>query len=141
MPSTTLQTRLILAFILVLFSATTVAAEQPRDTIPQVDVAQLSATETFEKWGQVLFCQRIYTLPQVRSRLYDFDVEHCDQAGQLALDVISKYSKQEQEELKYRAEQHAQALSYNTSEPYHSVGACREYCRKLAEYQEQRNAQ
>ena len=61
MPSTTLQTRLILAFILVLFSATTPAAEQPKDTIPQVDVAQLSATETFEKWGQVLFCQRIYT--------------------------------------------------------------------------------
>jgi hypothetical protein len=141
MPSTTLQTRHVLAFILVLFSAITSAAEQPKDTIPNVDVAQLSATETYEKWGQVLFCQRIYTLPQVRTRLYDFDVEHCDQAGQLALDVVSKYSEQEQQELKYRAEQHAQALSYNSSEPYHSVGACREYCRKLAEYREQRNDQ
>jgi hypothetical protein len=122
-------------------TATLIAADEPRATIPQVDVEQLSATETFQKWGQILFCQRIYTMPEVTPRLYDFDVESCDQAALLAADVISKYSDRDQQELKIRAERHAKALSYNTSEPYQAVGACREYCSKLAAFREQRNGQ
>ena len=141
MHSTTLRIRLISGLILKLATSALIAADETRDTIPQVDVEQLSATETFQKWGQILFCQRIYSLPEVRPRLYDFDVEHCDQAALLAADVISKYSEQDQQYLKQRAERHAKALSFNTSEPYHSVGACREYCRKLAEFRAQRNDQ
>ena len=141
MYSTMIRIQLISGLLLILATTTLTAADELRDTIPQVDVEQLSATETFEKWGQVLFCQRIYTLPEVRSRLYDFDVQHCEQAALLAADVISKYSKQDQQYLKQRAERHAKALSLNTSEPYHSVGACREYCRKLAEFRAQRNDQ
>jgi len=141
MYSSTIRTRLISSLLLTLITAAVIAADKPQATIPQVNVEQLSATETYQKWGQVLFCQRIYTLPEVKSRLYDFDVEHCDQAAQLAVDVISKYSTKDQEQLKIRAERHATALSHNTSEPYHSVGACREYCRKLAEFRQQRNEQ
>jgi hypothetical protein len=139
MYSTMIRIQLISGLLLILATTTLAAADEPRATIPQVDVEQLSATETYQKWGQVLFCQRTYTLPEVRSRLYDFDVKHCDQAALLAADVISKYSEQDQQQLKIRAERHAKALSYNTSEPYHAVGACREYCRKLAEFREQRN--
>jgi len=141
MLSTMLRTHFLLITLLIGFSTALNAAEEPGAIIPQVDVAQLSATETYQKWGQVLFCQRIYTQPGVISRLYDFDVEDCDQAAELAADVISKYSIKDQEQLKYLAERHAVALSQNTAEPYHSVGACREYCRKLAEFQEQRNDQ
>ena len=100
---------------------------------PAVVIDQLSTTETAEKWGQVLFCQRMYNMPEVKSRLYDFDTEHCNQAALLVAEVVSKYSMQEQDQLKFRAERHAVALSYNTSEPYHSVGACRQYCQKLTE--------
>jgi hypothetical protein len=139
MHSTTFRARLLVSLLTILFSTLLTAADQPGAIIPEVDVDQLSATETYQKWGQVLFCQRIYTLPGVKSRLYDFDVEHCDQAAELAADVISKYSKQDQEQLKFLAERHASSLSHNTAEPYHSVGACREYCRKLSEYREQRN--
>lgn len=38
-----------------------------------------------------------------------------------------------------QAEQHAFRLAQNTSEPYHSVAACREYCRELVETQEPLN--
>ena len=134
MHSAKLHIRLISCLLLVLFSTSfTQAAE------PEIDVDRLSGTEIYQKWGQVLFCQRIYKMPEVTPRLYDFDVEHCDQAAELAAVVISKYSKQDQEQLKLLAERHASSLSHNTAEPYHSVGACREYCRKLAEYREQRN--
>jgi hypothetical protein len=125
----TLPLRLFFTVLLVSFSTSIIA----------LDIDQLGKTETMEKWGQVLFCQRIYKMPEVKPRLYDFDIEHCEKAGQLITDVVSKYSKQEQEQLKYRAERHAIALSYNTSEPYHSVAACRAYCRELAEIQDKHN--
>jgi len=104
-----------------------------------LDVDQPDWTETKEEWGQVLFCQRIYKMPEVLPRLYSFDIEHCERAGQLMTDVVSKYTKQEQVQLKNQAERHAVALSHNTSEPYHSVAACRTYCRELAEIQDKRN--
>jgi hypothetical protein len=100
---------------------------------------ELGWTETKDKWGQLIFCQRIYKLPEVKVRLYSFDVEQCDKAAQLVSDVIAKYSKQDQNQLKNQAEQHAYKLSHNTSEPYHAVGACREYCGKLAKIKDQRN--
>jgi len=106
-----------------------------------LDVDQLNWTETKAKWGQVLFCQRIYKMPEVQSRLYSFDVEQCDSAGQLMTGVVAKYSKQQQVHLKTQAEQHAVALGRNTREPYHSVAACREYCRELADIQDKRHDQ
>lgn len=95
------------------------------------DGSQVKWTETKEKWGQVLFCQAIYKMPEVKTRLYDFDVEQCDKAGQLMTDVVSRYPTQGQVEMKAQAEQHAFLLSRNTSEPYHSVAACREFCQEL----------
>ena len=128
--------RLITSLLSVLLSISLAFAAEPT-----ADVDQLNATETYQKWGQILFCQRIYKMPEVKSRLYDFDVEHCDHAANLAADVISKYSPQDQAQLKTLAERHASLLSRNTSEPYHSVGACREYCRKLSEFWEERDDQ
>jgi len=136
MHSAKLHIRLISCLLLVLFSTSfTQAAE------PEIDVDRLSGTEIYQKWGQVLFCQRIYKMPEVTPRLYDFDVEHCDQAALLVADVISKYSQQDQEHLKALAARHAGLLSGNTTEPYHSVVGCREYCRKVAEFREERNDQ
>ena len=123
------QFRLLFTMLLVSFSASLAA----------LDIDQLNKTETIKKWGQVLLCQRIYKMPEVGSRLYDFDVEHCDKAGLLMSEVVAKYPKQEQEQLKYQAERHAAALSRNTSEPYHSVPACRTYCRELTEIRDKRN--
>lgn len=123
------QLRLLSTILLVLFS-TSLAA---------LDVEQLNKTETVKKWGQVIFCQRTYKMPEVRTRLYDFDVEHCDKAGLLMSELTAKYPKQEQEQLRYQAEKHAVALSRNASEPYHSVPACRTYCRDLTEIRNKRN--
>lgn len=123
------QLRLLSTILLVLFS-TSLAA---------LDVEQLNKTETVKKWGQVIFCQRTYKMPEVRTRLYDFDVEHCDKAGLLMSELTAKYPKQEQEQLRYQAEKHAVAISRNTSEPYHSVPACRTYCRDLTEIRNKRN--
>ena len=100
------------------------------------DESQLNWIETKDQWGQVLFCQAIYKMPEVRTRLYEFDVEQCDKAGQLMLDEIGKYPKQGQVQIRAQAEQHAFLLSRNTSEPYHSVVACREFCRELVENQD-----
>lgn len=124
-----LKHSLIFTVLLTLFSTPLLA----------VDLDQLSWTETKEEWGQVLFCQRIYQRPEVQSRLYSFDVEHCDKAGQLMLDVVAKYPQQDLAQLKNLAEQHAFALSKNTAEPYHSVPACRAYCRELADTLDKRN--
>lgn len=96
-------------------------------------------TQTKDQWGQVLLCQRIYKLPEVQTRLYSFDIEQCDKAGQLVADVIARYSSQDQLRMKTQAEQHAYRLAQNTSEPYHSVAACREYCRELVETRESRD--
>jgi len=52
------------------------------------------------------------------------------------IDITATYSKQDQEQMKTRAEQHAWLLSRNTSQPYHPVVACREYCRELIEGQD-----
>ena len=104
-----------------------------------LDVDQLNWTETREEWGQVLFCQLIYKMPEVKSRLYSFDTEQCDKAGQLMTDAVARYSKQDRAQLKNEAERHAFALTHNTPEPYHSVAACREYCSKLAEIQDKRD--
>ena len=124
-----IQLRLTFTFLLLL----------PWLPLEAQDVDQLSWTEIREKWGQVLFCQRIYKMPEVKPRLYDFDIEQCNSANQLAMDIVAKYSKQDQSLLKRQAEQHAVKLGYNTTEPYHSVTACREYCRALSEFQEKRN--
>lgn len=121
--------RLVFSLLLIL-SSTPLAA---------VDLDQLSKTDIKEKWGQVIFCQTIYKMPEVKPRLYDFDIEHCNKAGQLMTDVVSRYSTPEQQQLRYEAERHAAALSRNTSEPYHSVVACREYCREVARIQDERN--
>jgi len=131
MPIKESKYRTFICLLPVLFSAPLAA----------LDVDKLGWTETREKWGQVIFCQRIYKMPEVQSRLYSFDVEQCNSAGQLMLDVVSKYPATKKTQLNKQAEQHAAALSYNTSEPYHSVAACREYCRELAEIQEKRNDQ
>ena len=136
MHTVTIRSRLVFSLLFLVFSVSLAVAAEP-----QVDVDQLSATEIYQKWGQVVFCQRIYKMPEVTSRLYDFDVEHCDQAALLVADVISKYSPQDQAQLNILAERHAGLLSRNTPEPYHSVGACREYCRKVAEFREERNDQ
>jgi hypothetical protein len=106
-----------------------------------VDIDRLTTQEIIDKWGQVQYCQRIYQLPEVKPRLYDFDIEHCNQAMALATEVVSKYSQPEQEQLKLQAERHAFALSGNTSSPYQSVGACREYCQKLAAFKAQIEAE
>jgi len=120
---------MLITILLVLFSAPLAAQ----------DTESLDWTTTKDKWGQLILCQRIYKMPEVKPRLYSFDIEQCDKAGQLVVDVISKYSKQEQAQLKNEAERHAFMLSRNTSEPYHSVPACREYCSKLAEIQDKRS--
>ena len=130
----TFHNRFTFCFLLTLFSTSLAFGVEP-----EVDVDQLSSTEIYQKWGQVLFCERIYKMPEVRSRLYDFDVEHCVQATKLVADVISKYSQQDQAQLNVLADRHAALLSRNTTEPYKSVPACREYCRKVAEFREERN--
>ena len=96
-------------------------------------------TQTKDQWGQVMFCQLIYKMPEVKTRLYSFDTEQCDMAGQLVADAVARYSPQDQLRIKAQAEQHAYRLAQNTSEPYHSVAACREYCRDFVETQESRN--
>lgn len=96
-------------------------------------------TRTKDQWGQVMFCQRIYKMPEVKPRLYGFDIEQCDKAEQLVMDVVSELPSQDQVQMKAQAEQHAYRLSHNTSEPYLSVVGCREYCRQLAEIKDSRN--
>ena len=91
-----------------------------------------------EKWGQLMLCQRIYQMPEVRTRLYDFDLDRCNGAEQAIIRWASRYNTQEQSAIRLQAERHARSLSYNTSEPYHSVPACREYCTELAEAHDER---
>lgn len=95
--------------------------------------------EAKDQWGQVLFCQTIYKMPEVQTRLYDFDVKRCDEASQLMTNAISVFSKQDQVQLKALAEQHAYRLSRFTSEPYQSVPACREFCQEVIDTGGQRN--
>lgn len=97
------------------------------------DNAQAEWTRLKEQWGQVLFCQAIYKMPEVKTRLYSFDVEQCNTAGQIMVDAVAGYPEQARVQMKAEAEQHAYLLSRNTSEPYHSVVGCREYCRQLSE--------
>jgi len=106
-----------------------------------VDVENLDWTGAREKWGQVIFCQRIYKMPEVQSRLYSFDIEQCNSAGQSMRNVVARYSESQQLQLKNQAEQHAVALGYNTQEPYHSVAACREFCSEMAETQDKNDEQ
>jgi hypothetical protein len=119
------QIRMLCTTLLFLFPAALVAQND----------AQLKWIADKDQWGQVLFCQAIYKMPEVKTRLYGFDIEQCDKAGQMMTDVAAGYSKQDQEQMKTQAEQHAYLLSRNTSEPYQSVVACREYCRELIENQ------
>lgn len=97
------------------------------------DNDQADWTSLKEQWGQVLFCQAIYKMPEVKTRLYSFDVEQCNQAGQLMVDKVAVYPEQDRVRMKTEAEQHAFLLSRNTSEPYHAVVGCREYCSEFAE--------
>jgi hypothetical protein len=90
-------------------------------------------TQTKDQWGQVLFCQHIYKMPEVQTRLYRFDIEQCNTAGQVIADLLTGHPDQDQLRMKAQAEQHAYRLAQHTSEPYHSVAACREYCRELVE--------
>lgn len=91
-----------------------------------------------KQWGQLMLCQRIYRMPEVTSRLYDFDLERCNSAEMVIMDIASRYVVREQKIIKLHAERHARSLSYNTSEPYHSVPACREYCKALAQARDTR---
>ena len=97
------------------------------------DNDQANWVETKDKLGQVMFCQIIYKMPEVQTRLYEFDVQQCEKASQVMTNVIASYSKQDQVQLKTMAEQHAYRLSRFTSEPYQSVTACREFCQELTQ--------
>jgi hypothetical protein len=114
--------------------ATLIAAILFSQPVGAVDPNNLSDTEFKDRWGQVIYCQTIYKMPEVKSRLYEFDFEQCNVAGQLALELLNRYPSEAQAGLRFQAEKHATAISYNTSEPYQAVPACREYCRKLSEY-------
>ncbi len=130
MRSQTISIQMMLTAAMILFGTQSAIAQ---------DFDQLSTTEIKEKWGRVILCQRIYTLSEVKPRLYDFDYEQCDSASQLMTEIVANYPATEQALLKTQAERHARALSFNTSEPYHSVHACRQYCGKLAKMRDQRN--
>lgn len=103
------------------------------------DIDQLDWTGIKEHWGQTLLCQRIYSLSEVKPRLYDFDIKQCEQAALIVSRAVAKYSENEQAELKKQAERHAELLSGNTSSPYHAVPACRLFCRDVVESQDQIN--
>jgi hypothetical protein len=45
----------------------------------QVD-GQSGLTATRNQLGQVFFCQLVYNKPEVKTRLYGFNIEQCDQA-------------------------------------------------------------
>ena len=60
-----LQSGVVFTALLVLFSTPLTAS----------DIDQLNKIETKDKWGQLIFCQRIYKMPEVKSRLYNFDFE------------------------------------------------------------------
>ena len=77
-----------------------------------LDVDQLNGTETLEKWGQT---------------------------SQLMQGVSGKYLPQELLQLKNQADRHAFLLSGNTAEPYHSVLACRSYCKEVIDTLGQQN--
>jgi hypothetical protein len=109
-----------------------VLAPQP---LTAQDSNQAEWIKTKDQWGQVLFCQAIYKMPEVQTRLYDFDVEKCDEAGQIMTSAVAGYSTKDQQLLKSEAERHAYRLSHNTTQPYHSVAGCREYCREMVENQ------
>lgn len=123
--------RFQMLFLLVMFLFTAPLAAQDND--------QARWIEAKDKWGQVLFCQTIYKMPEVQTRLYDFDVKQCDEAAQLMTNAITVFSKQDQIQLKALAEQHAYRLSRFTSEPYQSVPACREFCQEVTETGGQRH--
>lgn len=106
-----------------------------------VDVEQLTRAELTAGWGRLILCKRIYVLPEVKSRLYEFDIKQCDSAAKLVAELVSEYPERNQQQLKLEAESHARNLSYNVSEPYQSVTACRQYCQRLVGIQEQRKAQ
>jgi len=106
-----------------------------------VDVEQLTRTELTSGWGRLILCRRIYVLPEVKPRLYEFDVKQCESAAELVADLVSEYPERQQKQLKHEAESHARDLSFNVSEPYQSVTACRQYCQRLVGIQEQRKAQ
>jgi len=116
---------MLYTLFLVLFSVPLAAQDEDQD----------NWIKTKDQLGQVMFCQLIYKMPEVQARLYSFDIEQCDKAGELMMDVVAKYSNQDQLQLKALAEQHSYRLTQNTTEPYHSVAACRDYCRELAENQ------
>lgn len=120
----------MLSLLLLLLFATPLTAQ---------DSGQANWVEAKDKWGQVLFCQIIYKMPEVQTRLYDFDVKQCDKASEVMTNVIASYSQQDQIQLKALAEQHAFRLSRFTSEPYQSVPACREFCQELTETGGQRH--
>ena len=124
-----LERHVILSIVLMMLSSPLIAQEFDQD----------AWIKTKEKWGQLLYCQRIYKMPEVKTRLYDFDIEQCDKASQLADSVVAKYPKEAQTQLKNQAERHAYMLSKNTSEPYLAVPACREYCQELADIQDKRS--
>ena len=86
-----------------------------------------------DEWGQVLFCQAIYKMPEVQTRLYAFDLEQCEEAGHIVTEAVAAYPIEDQQQLRAQAERHAYRLSRNTTEPYHSVVACREFCRELVD--------
>ena len=125
MPILKLACQLLCAFLLILGPLTLFAQENN----------QAEWVKTRDQWGQVLFCQAIYKMPEVQTRLYAFDVEQCEEAGQIMTEVVARYSIKDQQQLKAQAERHAYRLSHNTTEPYHSVVGCREYCRELVENQ------
>jgi len=103
------------------------------------DIDQLDWTGIKEHWGQAMLCQRIYSLSEVKPRLYDFDIEQCSQATILITKVAGRYSERDRAELRKQAERHATLLSQNASDPYNVVPACRLFCRDIAASQGLKN--
>lgn len=113
-----LRFRTLLSLFLVMASA----------SLPAQDQGQPEWLRIRDQLAQVMFCQLIYKMPDVKPRLYDFDIEQCDLAAQSMADIIARYPERDQAELRAQSKQHAYHLVHNAADPYLSVAACRVYC-------------
>jgi hypothetical protein len=124
---------LLLVLIISTFSLQPVLAQSvSTQSIP------VGKQEIVDSWAAIMYCQDLYSRPQVSSRVYPGDLISCDAAYSVLQESTEKHhSSNDQLLIENAARRKARAIRSSARDNQSAVMACRQQCRSFSSQAEE----
>lgn len=124
-----------LLMILVLFTLAVqpVLARGVEDQVISNQAIPVGKQEIVDSWAAIMYCQDLYTRPQITSRVYPGDLTSCEVAYSVLQGSAEKhYSSNDQLLIENEARRKARAIRSGARDNQGAVMACRQQCRSFS---------